>query len=234
MILHGCVGVHIELRFAFIISIGSINRRLAGGSGGGAETRRTWQWLLLGLTAVQPWLSSVGGNNMVNDIPSRISGKLTTMKRSSRLRQRPKSVFAAVPGFAVLAVVVGTACTSTWWCPGGAAAITTAFDATFGFGHGHQRHRRPSCEPSGDPEYPCRISRPPNAFDGEIALYFSGDEDNLSVKIVVPGVTQRGSAGGGAGWAALGFSPNGKMAGPSEADVGFLGAGENLEGDLLK
>lgn len=51
----------------------------------------------------------------------------------------------------------------------------------------------------------------------------------LSVKIVVP----PGNSGGGRGWASLGLSPNGKMAGPSEAVVGFVRAaadGEASEG----
>eukprot|EP00903_Cladosiphon_okamuranus_P013186 g12298.t1 len=119
-----------------------------------------------------------------------------------------------------------------------------------GVGHGHdhheqqqlkQRERRPSCEESDDPEYSCLVPRPPGSFADELRVYFSLTEgtsegghnkqhqqQSLSVKVVVPAVTWKGQGGGGRGearWASLGFSPNGKMAGPSEAVVGFAGTG---------
>lgn len=116
-----------------------------------------------------------------------------------------------------------------------------------GVGHGHdhheqqqlkQRERRPSCAESDDPEYSCLVPRPPGSFADELKVYFSlaagppgGDHDrqqqrSLSVKVVAPAVSRQGKGGGGGGgarWASLGFSPNGKMAGPSEAVVGFAG-----------
>lgn len=119
-----------------------------------------------------------------------------------------------------------------------------------GVGHSHdhqqqqqfqQRERRPLCAKSDDPEYSCLVRRPPGSFEDEIAVYFSvseavvaakaGDGNNqqqsLSVKIVVPAAgsrqVKRGHDGGETGWASLGFSPNGKMAGPSEGVVGFVG-----------
>lgn len=132
-----------------------------------------------------------------------------------------------------------------------------------GVGHSHdhqqqqqfqQRERRPLCAESDDPEYSCFIRRPPGSFEDEIAVYLSmspavvaaagGDgkhqqQQSLSVKIVVPaaGSSRQGIGGhngGGTGWASLGFSPNGKMAGPSEGVVGFVGAatvaGDGVEG----
>ena len=121
-----------------------------------------------------------------------------------------------------------------------------------GVGHSHdhqqqqqlkQRERRPACAESDDPEYSCLVPRPPGSFADELKVYFSlaagpaaggGDEQqqqqgSLAVKVVVPAVARQGAGGGFGGearWASLGFSPNGKMAGPSEAVVGFAGAAE--------
>ncbi|CAM9782058.1 unnamed protein product [Ectocarpus sp. 8 AP-2014] len=99
-----------------------------------------------------------------------------------------------------------------------------------------QRERRPPCADSDDPAYACLVPRPPGSFADEIMVYLSllssssavGDEQWLSVKVVVPAASRGGESGGGGGarWASLGFSPDGKMAGPSEAVVGFVGAAE--------
>lgn len=133
---------------------------------------------------------------------------------------------------AAAAVWAATAAASSAWflyvrLQAVSAAITfdTPDGATAGFGNHHQQHRRPLCEPSDDPEYACLVSRPPGAFDGEIMVYLLADETQLSVKVVGPG-----AGGGGRGWASLGFSPNGRMAGPSEAVVGFVGVDEGIQG----
>lgn len=163
---------------------------------------------------------------MVDDEPPRISGDFQT---KNLLLQHGRGVFVVLIGLSIIvavAAVAGAACASLQWQSAFAPALAEAFEVPSGPGFAH---RRPSCEPSGDPEYPCLLSRPPNAFDGEIAVFFSGEREHLSVKIVVPGVARPGS--GGKGWAALGFSPDGRMAGPSEADVGFIGEDGDLQGD---
>lgn len=165
---------------------------------------------------------------MVDDEPPRVSEDLQTKKL---LSQRGRGVFAlfGLSFFVAVAAVAGAVCSSPRWQSAFAPIFAVAFEVSSGPGF---VHRRPSCEPSGDPEYPCLLSRPPSAFDGEIAVYFSGEGEYLSVKIVVPGATRPGSGGsGGKGWAAVGFSPDGRMAGPSEADVGFIGEDGDLQGD---
>lgn len=107
-------------------------------------------------------------------------------------------------------------------------------------------NREPPCEMSDDPDYSCLVSRPPGAFDDEFRIYLSSsrsgqeaDEESgqqlLNVKVVVPGVIKGGGGGRGRNgvWASLGFSPNGRMAGPSEAVVGVVGAAENGQGKFL-
>lgn len=109
-----------------------------------------------------------------------------------------------------------------------------SFDAAAGFGQGpHQQYRRPPCEPSDDPEYTCVLSHPPGAFPGEVTIYLSAAGDQLSIKIVVPGASGGKGGGGEKGWASLGFSPNGKMAGPSEAVVGFLKMDDDVQGEVV-
>lgn len=83
--------------------------------------------------------------------------------------------------------------------------------------------RRPVCEESDDPAYACLLPRPPGAFDDEFKVYLSAEGPELSVKIVAPGAAASGGGRGGP-WASLGFSPDGTMAGPSEAVVGALEA----------
>lgn len=165
---------------------------------------------------------------MVDDGPPRVSGDFQT---KNLLLQRGRGVFAVLVGLSIVvavAAVASAACASPRWQSAFAPILAVAFEFPSGPGFVHQR---PSCAPSGDPEYPCLLSRPPSAFDGEIAVFFSGERNHLSVKIVVPGVARPGSRG--KGWAALGFSPDGRMAGPSEADVGFIGEDGDLQGDEM-
>ncbi|CAM9534800.1 unnamed protein product [Sphacelaria rigidula] len=114
-------------------------------------------------------------------------------------------------------------------------------------GGGSRGHRQPSCEASDDPDYTCLLSRPPGAFDNEFSIYLSsslsgghqgerrGGTPLLNVKLVVSGVANAVANGGemverSGVWASLGFSPNGRMAGPSEAVIGVLGGGESGQG----
>lgn len=116
-------------------------------------------------------------------------------------------------------------------------------------GGGSRSSRQPSCEASDDPDYTCLLSRPPGAFDDEFKIYLSslsgghekkrrGGTSLLHVKLVVPGVanavakSEEMVARNGV-WASLGFSPNGRMAGPSEAIVGVVGGEESDQGVLL-
>lgn len=80
--------------------------------------------------------------------------------------------------------------------------------------------RRPSCEPSDDPAYTCFLPRPPGAFDNEFSIYFSVKDEQLLVKIVAPKIAGSGIGRRKGAWVSVGFSPDGRMAGPSEAVIG--------------
>lgn len=114
-----------------------------------------------------------------------------------------------------------------------AASTASSFSAAQGRTVTNQR---PSCEQSDDREYTCLLSSPPGAFDDEIRLYLSvrgcDVEQQLAVKIVVSGMAGWSGGGGGRGraWASVGFSPNGRMAGPSEAVVGVAGDADGDQG----
>lgn len=153
---------------------------------------------------------------------------------------------AACAGVAAAGVAAAAAATARWRLPRpestpvtNVAPFSSFADISFSVAGitsalGHDGRARPSCEPSDDPEYACLLSQPPGAFNDEFMVYLSAGNGQLSVKVVVAGLLRDGGGGkqgGVGGWVSVGVSPDGRMAGPSEAVVGFVsGAADGTQG----
>lgn len=92
----------------------------------------------------------------------------------------------------------------------------------------------PSCQPSDDSAFECKLSSFPGSFADEVEVYLAIGDKMLSAKIVVsdnPASHSLKAVGKTKiAWVSLGLSPNGRMAGPSEAIVGFHSA-EDVQGE---
>lgn len=186
---------------------------------------------------VEPPASSLHGDLKAREPPAKCQ-RIRPFWRTWGFRFVSTTVCAAA------AAAAAAAATARWRLPRPESTPVTTHDvasfpsfadvsfsvAGIASGLRHGGPARPSCEPSDDPEYACLLSRPPGAFDKEFMVYLSAGYGQLSVKVVVvavAGLLRDGGGGGGgqageAGWVSVGFSPDGRMAGPSEAVVGFL------------